>query len=304
VKHLNERAHFTLSEACRRALYKYIDLKGRSQPVNQAKIFSIEEIKTLFSKESTTLPQVRDKIIFALGVCTLARSSELKSMKVEDLDLKEDGLVVIVHRKKAAVSRATQKIWVNKTFFGWNLLENIKTYLKFIPSEGPLWRCIAPHPKENKEAAESRVLAPSTIDGIPAKLTFSMKLKDWRNYHSHSLRRSGATLLAIMGRTEEQIKVMGNWTSSAAASRYIDTSEVTLRTNAGAIALDENFRCSLLEQVAPLVLPATKPTETDEPDAEEEVPCAKKPRLGNVCFMGDIKKVIVVSSLPVAHQKL
>jgi len=167
MKHLNARAHFTLSEACRRALYKYIDLKGRSQPVNQAKVFSIDEIRAIFSTETATLPQVRDRIIFALGVCTLARSSELKSMNVEDLDLKDDGLIVVVHRKKATVSRATQKIWVNKTFFGWDLLENIRTYLKYIPGEGPLWRSIAPHPKE---ASDSRVLAPTTIDGIPAKL--------------------------------------------------------------------------------------------------------------------------------------
>jgi len=104
--------HFKLSDVCRCAL------KGRSQPVNQAKIFSIEEIKALFSKETSTLPQVRDRIIFALGVCTLARSSELKSMNVEDIELKDDGLIVTVHRKKAAVSRATQRIWVNKTFFG------------------------------------------------------------------------------------------------------------------------------------------------------------------------------------------
>jgi len=156
--------------------------------------------------------------------------------------------------------------------------------------------------------SESRVLAPSTIDGIPAKLAYSLKLKDWRLYHPHSLRRTGGTLLAIMGRTEEQIKVMGNWTSSAAASRYIDTSEVTLRANAGAISLDESFRCSLVEHVAPLVVPAMKPTPTptDPEDAvfeQVQMPPAKKPRTGGVCFTGSIRKIIVVNSSPVAQVK-
>jgi len=244
MKHLNEHAHMTLSDTCRRTFYKYIDLKGRSQPVNQAKVFTISEIKDFFKKEPSTLPQIRDRIIFVIGVCTLARSSELKSMNVEDIDIKDDGIVVNLNRKKASASRSSQKIWVNKTFFGWDLLTNLQTYLKYIPKEGPLWRCIAPH---QKEICESRTLAPTTIEGIPAKLAYSLKLKDWRSYHSHSLRRTGATLLAIMGRTEEQIKVMGNWTSSAAASRYIDTSEVTLRANSEAIALDDSFRCRLLE---------------------------------------------------------
>jgi len=254
LRYLSVHVHFTLTDACRRALYKYIDVKGKSQPVNQAKIFSVSEIRALFSTEPRTLPQIRDRIIFVLGVTTLARSSELKSMTVEDVELKDDGIVVTLKRRKACVSRAIQKIWVNKTFFGWDLLENLQTYLKFIPHEGPLWRCVAPH---QKETCASKTLAPSTIDGIPAKLAFSLKLKDWKEYHSHSLRRTGATLLAIMGRTEEQIKVMGNWTSSAAASRYIDTSEVTLRANAGAIALDDSFRCSLVENtMAAFVRPA------------------------------------------------
>ena len=49
----------------------------------------------------STVPQIRDKIIFVLGVCTLARSSELCSLKVEDLDIVDDGVYVKIMRKKS-----------------------------------------------------------------------------------------------------------------------------------------------------------------------------------------------------------
>jgi len=90
----------------------------------------LRKLKLSSGMETKTLPQIRDRIIFALGICTLARSSELKAMNVQDLELKEDGLAILIHRKKAAVSRATQKLWVSKTFFGWDLLGNIRSYLK------------------------------------------------------------------------------------------------------------------------------------------------------------------------------
>ena len=209
----------------------------------QAQVFSIDEIHRIFEIVPTTLPQIRDKIIFAFGVCTLARSSELFSLKVEDISLGKDGIYVTILRKKAAVSRSLQTIWVNKTFFGWDLFGNLETYLKYIPPEGPLWRTVAPHPK----GIERRVLARSTVDDVPVKLATLIQLSNAKQYHSHSLRRTGATLMAIMGRTEEQIMVMGNWTSSTAARRYICTSEVTMRQNGRAISLADSFSCSTVD---------------------------------------------------------
>ena len=42
--------------------------------------------------------------------------------------------------------------------------------------------------------------------------------------------------MALAGRTEEQIKLMGNWSSFSVASRYIATSEVTKFENGRAVA--------------------------------------------------------------------
>jgi len=70
------------------------------------------------------------------------------SLKVEDISIGKDGIYVTLLRKKAGVSRSLQTIWVNKTFFWWDLSGNLETYLKYIPPEGSLWRTVAPHPKE------------------------------------------------------------------------------------------------------------------------------------------------------------
>ena len=247
LKYLNSRDDYNVSDKCRLALLKYIESKGKQEPVNQAKVFSIDEIRKIFSINPSTVPQIRDKIIFVLGVCTLARSSELCSLKVQDLDIVDDGVYVKIMRKKAAVCRSVQKIWVNKSFFGWDLLANLRKYLQYIPSEGSLWRTVAPNPR----GVETRVLAHTTVDETAVKMARLIHLPDEKQYHSHTLRRTGATLLAIMGRTEEQIMIMGNWSSSTAARRYICTSEVTMRANGKAIALAGEFSCNLVENSAP-----------------------------------------------------
>ena len=112
----------------------------------------------------------------------------------------------------------------------------MKKYMACIPSSGPLWRRIPPSPKNVMDFA---ALAPTTIDSTPTKMADKLKLKNPLEYHSHSLRRTGATLLAMAGKTEEQIKTMGNWSSASAVIRYIENSEVSMRRNDKAIVLPE-----------------------------------------------------------------
>jgi len=56
-------------------------------------------------------------------------------------------------------------------------------------------------------------------------------------FHSHSLRTTGPTLLAMAGRSEEDIMPMGEWTSSSAAKRYIEDSMLTKRKKGEAISI-------------------------------------------------------------------
>ena len=320
-KYLKDHVHYVISDACRDSIYRYIICKGRKQPVKQAKIFGVRDIERLFQETPVTMPQIRDKIIFAFGVCTLARSAELSSLKVQDLNILDDGINVRIHRSKAAESRAFQVIWVNNMFFGWDLMDNLKKYLSFIPSKGPLWRAVPPFPKQ---VCDCKALARSTIDAVAMKMARVLDLPEVSLYHSHSLRRTGATLMAIGGRTEEQIKVMGNWTSSSAASRYIDTSEVCMQRNGRAVAMPQYIFSSVAKAdspsadlvpvtaAAPVAVPAAAaaaaaPVTLDLPssaagnvrvecddDSElvKHAPQRKKMEFGGIVFSGCVQQVI------------
>ncbi len=145
-------------------------------------------------------------------------------------------------------------------------------------------------------------------------------------YHSHSLRRTGATLLAIAGRSEEQIKTMGNWSSASAVIRYIENSEVSMRRNARAIAMP-GFTAPEVMDLAPADLPADIPVNENavtpkivdlastvvpaeenaaecrslcvstETDQDEEHACAPPPKKrSGIVFTGSIHQLIVVNS--------
>jgi len=149
MRYLTSHAHFSVSDKCRDAIYRFIAGKERNEPVSQADIFTVDSINNLLAMPASTMTQIRDRIIFAFGICTLARASELSSLTVGDVSFADDGILVNIHRKKACASRSNQKIWVCSSFFGWDLLGNLKKYLSFIPPEGPLWRAIPPNPKRN-----------------------------------------------------------------------------------------------------------------------------------------------------------
>jgi len=324
-KYLQDHVHFVISDSCLSVIYRYIGNKEKKQPTRHAKIFKVEEVANLFKIHPETMTQTRDLLIFAIGVCTLARSAELCSMKVEDIEIKADGFFIVLHRKKACADRAIQQIWVSGIFFGWNLLNNLKSYLACIPESGPLWRRIPPSPKNVLDCAP---LARTTIDSTPTKMATKLKLENPMAYHSHSLRRTGATLLAMAGRTEEQIKTMGNWTSASAVIRYIENSEVSMRKNASAIALPGFIAPEFTELTPPgsvpvdtiaaspvpinpktIVVPVDStvpkvddvtcekpvPFQIPNPECDDICPPAKKKHSG-VVFTGNINQVIVVNS--------
>ena len=295
-------------------------MEVKNQPVKQARIFPVDSVDRLFKIEPVTIPQIRDKIFFALGICTLTRSCELTTMNVEDLTVKDDGVMVQVRRKKAAVFRAEQTIWVSAYFFGWDLLKNLKDYLSRIPKTGPLWRAVGPH---QTKRLDGRAIAASTLNCIPRKMAELLKLDRVEDFSSHSLRRTGASLLALMGRTEEQIKVMGNWTSCSAANRYIGVSEVSMKLNGMAVAGGKYYDCSLVTSdpvsatVNPLVQPPVVNPEkvasiqecaTECPD--EEVVVESPPRNRRRCgvfFNGPVGQVFFVAStddIPCLEKKL
>jgi len=139
-------------------------------------------------------------------------------------------------------------------------------------------------------------------------------------FHSCSLRRTGATLLATECRTEEQIKVMGNWTSSAAASRYIDNSEVCLMQNAHAVSRSHYIYSSVLdleEKLAPATASSAAISDStldvvrlkaynssDEEEASISPPQYKKRAYDGILFSGSVRTVFILPNGTSVHHLL
>jgi len=150
----------------------------------------------------------------------------------------------------------------------------------------------------------SRPLASSTVDSVASKMAVSLKLPNPSLFHSHSLRRTGATLLALAGRSEEDIMAMGNWSSSSAAKRYIGESMLTKKKNGEAISIPGYTKPKVLES-GPVVAAQGVQVKKEPavalkrpgPDPGEEGLPTKTSRPGGVSFTGEIHQIVVVSSM-------
>ena len=189
-KYLENEVKFSVSERTLKLIYSYLDVKEKKEKTNQARVFSMEQIRDLFKIEPTTITQIRDKLVFVFGVCGLLRISELDELNVEDAILGKDGVVVNVHRKKAPVDRQVQDIWINNVFYGWDVASNLKRYLDVIPLKGHLWRLVAP---QQKRRLDVKRFSKKKLCEIPKKMASLLSLEP-ELFRSHSLRRTGATL--------------------------------------------------------------------------------------------------------------
>lgn len=66
-----------------------------------------------------------------------------------------------------------------------------------------------------------------------------------KKYTSHTYRRSGATIMAEQGASLEQLKVAGNWSSTASAEGYIQNSDRFKRNVADFMAEDPTVQNEL-----------------------------------------------------------
>jgi len=236
-KYLENEGRFVISEHSLKLIYSYLDIKEKKEKTNQARVYTMDQIHDLFKIEPTTLTQIRDKLIFVFGVCALLRLSELYEINVEDVTLQKDGVVVKVLRKKATADRLVQTIWISNIFYGWDVASNLKKYLDVIPTKGPLWRAVGP---QQRRRLDVRRFSKKKLGETPKKMAMLLKIEP-DLFRSHSLRRTGASLMAANGATGEQIKAMGNWVSSSVAHRYVFNSAVSMQKNAKAIAMPERF---------------------------------------------------------------
>lgn len=147
-----------------------------------------------------------------IGVAGACRTDELCNMLLDDLNVRDDIIIINILNSKNRTSRkfvVVELQWVNviKKYLA-NRPTNIKK-LFILYRKGK-------HIKQN--------IGHNTISKVPYVVANYLKLENPECYTGHSLRRSSATLLAENGGDLLSLKRHGGWKSATVAEGYIEES--------------------------------------------------------------------------------
>lgn len=167
----------------------------------------------------------RDRVLLLLGFWGAFRASELTALRIEDVTLEPQQLLVRVRRSKedqlgrgavvSIASSAESALCARRAVQRW--LERVGQ------STGPLLRAVA------GERIAPAIMHPRAISRAVHRLATRAALSG--EYSSHSLRAGLATSAYARGVTEREIQEHGRWKDRRSLDRYIHVSAVAGRRN-------------------------------------------------------------------------
>lgn len=156
------------------------------------------------------------KVALIMGVAGACRKDELLKMKLDDVNDKENVLIVQVPDTKTHTSR---------TFTITNGLSNwLSVYRKYIQLRTPNTTHKRLFVNYRNGKCTSQVVGINTFGKIPERIAEFLKLKNPKEYTGHCFRRTSATLLADAGGDILSLKRHGGWKSSSVAEGYVENS--------------------------------------------------------------------------------
>lgn len=279
----NHITTFHLSDAVDKQIQSYLDTKEKRTPLKQAPVMTREDIQKFIDIEEKTPTILRDKLIVFIGTTILGRSIEVSDLRVENVKFVESGFLVDIEKRKTERRYSAQTRLVKTHFFGYPIMDKMKEYMAYLPAEGPLW-CSIPRGSTPETV---RPISATTVSEAINRLAKLAKID--KHFTSHSMRRTGTTLMAAAGCTARQIQVMGNWKSTAVPENYIDHSFPALQAYATAITTPTE--AVVIEQNSSIV----ETTNADATEQGETMPQAKRQRCA-VSFFGPVQQVFFVNS--------
>lgn len=280
----NHITTYKLKDAVDKRIQSYLDTKEKRTPLKQAPVMTREDIDKFIAIEEKTPAILRDKLIVFIGTTILGRSIEISDLRVEHIKFHEDGFLINIEKRKTERRNSAQTRPVTTHYFGYPLMDKLKEYIAYLPGEGPLW-CSIPRGSTPETV---RPISATTVAEAIVRLGKLAKID--KRFTSHSMRRTGTTLMAAAGCTTHQIQRMGNWRSATVAERYVDLAKVSLEACAKAITTPTE---------AVIVDQRSSRVATTNPDAMEEteaMPQAKRPRCG-ISFFGPVQQVFFVNNM-------
>lgn len=158
------------------------------------------------------------KVATVFGIAGACRREELTNLTLDNIEEKDDVLIITIPETKTKVSRKFIVSDPNKE------IGYISIYVKYksLRPEGTPHRRFFVLYREGK--CTKQCVGINTFGKMPANIAGYLKLPNPELYTGHCFRRSSATMLANSGSNITNIKRHGGWKSSTVAESYIEDS--------------------------------------------------------------------------------
>lgn len=169
---------------------------------------------------------------------------ETYNMQWPNFERRADDLLITFKRVKASLGRGSNDgktqsvVMTNKIFL--RIWDEYAFYFDAASRIGPCWKYLTPGGLPGGRVGQNSI--PKISKKIALWLGKTPEEAD--KYTGHSVRRTGATILAGSGLSLTLLMIAGNWKSDRAARGYIDSSIRTLRRIA------DSFDCFLISKAS------------------------------------------------------
>lgn len=198
-------------------------------PQRQVAAILKDDLILMLSRTHANAKGARDRALLLVGFCAALRRSELVSLRVQDLDFTDQGIILTLARSKTDQMGQGRKIGIP---FGRGRVCPVKSVIDWLShtgaTQGPLFRAVSKGGAIGQEALSDRSVA--TI----IKKYAAMADLPPEKYSGHSLRSGLVTSAAQHGISSWKIRAQTGHQSDAMLSRYIRDADL-FTNNAAAL---------------------------------------------------------------------
>jgi integrase len=186
------------------------------------------EVRAVCARLPETMAGARDRVVIALGMAAALRRSELAALRIEDLEVRPDGLVVRITRSKTDQYGKGVDVGVARGRYRHSCpVRAVQVWLELARLErGALLRQVS---------RSGRVLEHGISGDRIARLvkrSVAAAGLDPKRYSGHSLRAGLATTAARAGKSDRAIMQQGRWQGRRMVDRYVRDAQLLDKSNA------------------------------------------------------------------------
>lgn len=207
-------------------LVKTIHNWSKEEEIKQSPTFSKEDFDEIMKiKENALVGKyglLTLKIIMILGTCGLMRCSEMLNLEFSDIVEEQKYTRIFIKRVKNRGQSKGDSFLIEDSALRAILHEFIAIFERGNTNKGRFLK------KINLKGNGTRShIGRNKVSEIVKQIARLLQKADWRNYTTHALRRSGATILSEDGVDPLMLAKAGGWTSVTTAQGYIAESNNT-----------------------------------------------------------------------------